>query len=249
MGRAVQAADIRAVEREAQQAYGGEIQDRIAFVVVDRTPDTEARFQVNTCREESGFTVIPLGHGLLRQALLENQASEILHEQVNLYLMVTNIGRQMPIDYTKKPLTKIYAETSGHPFLNRNLCSLIIKDRPRPLKVDVPAVAQVVETFIYQPDSYLEGLWDERLDEDGQALLRRLVAEGPLTRDALVAGLETPRPMNQRLGALTEHHLLRESVDGYQIGFELFRRWICYQELGMDFEADGNFLDIDRNEH
>jgi len=43
VGQAVKAPDIRDIADEARQAYEGEIQGRIAFVVVDRTPETNAR--------------------------------------------------------------------------------------------------------------------------------------------------------------------------------------------------------------
>ena len=458
--RALQASDIRTIRAVAQRIYQRAIEGRVAFVVVDRTPEADARFQIYTFREESGFTVIPLGHSQLRQALLEDRAPEVLNEQIALYLgesdlyaasepvtdalsffgrgplinsiinrfnrgqhvglfglrkmgktsllkqlperlrqhvvaeidlqnlgtedvgplctniirtwlrdirdkypmttlprlaanadhaaegisveefrvdllslyaavgargtrprfilmldevermlptrrsgrpgfrgyeqllavlrgvaqqedfltllvasveprlnradrwgdidnpmyrffqevflppfeeaecceMVTNIGQQMGIDYTPDALARIYAETGGHPFIVRNLCSLIIREQPRPLLVTVEMVVASVQAYLLQPDSYFESLWEERLDGHERALLRHLGEVEPLARSVLDDAEVNRRALTQRLGTLAEHHVLRATDKGYRNTFALLRRWVRYQELGVGLE-------------
>jgi len=148
--------------------------------------------------------------------------------------MVTNIGRQMGLTYTPKALDQIYREGGGHPFLTRDLCSGIVRGLPRPATIGSKAVDAGLEFYLTQPSSYLDSLWEQRLDEQEQDLLIRLAQEGSLSMEALLDGATDRRAAIQSLGTLTERYLLARSDGKYRLAFTLFQRWIRFQMLGTD---------------
>lgn len=83
--------DVHAVYERARDLYGNDAEHRIAFVVVDRNPETGARFGMYAYRADSGFTIVPLSYSLLRQASLDNQPAQALDKQIRLYLGETDL--------------------------------------------------------------------------------------------------------------------------------------------------------------
>jgi hypothetical protein len=148
--------------------------------------------------------------------------------------MVTNIGRQMGLTYTPRALERIYDEGGGHPFLTRDLCSMVVRELPRPSTVDSTAVADGLDAYLTQPSSYLDSLWEERLDKEAQRLLLWLAEKGPSSMEGLLDSAAERRTAIRSLGALTERHLLCREDDVYRLTFTLFRRWIRFQMLGLE---------------
>lgn len=84
--RALKTKDVHDILNVANKTRDDHIEKWIAFVVVNQTPESGARFRIYEYRTEKGFTVVPLSLSALRQASLDDRQAEELDDQIRLYL-------------------------------------------------------------------------------------------------------------------------------------------------------------------
>jgi hypothetical protein len=169
--------------------------------------------------------------------------------------MVRNIGRQVVISYGDDAALQIARASGGHPYLARQLCSLIYgQRRRRPGEVTLPEVEDAVETFLFDAryaaainETGLWGeltrgpLWNEKASLANEAVLRVLSrADGPVTEQALGAESE-PAAGRAALAALEQLCVIRRVEEdtaprrrSYELSFGLFRAWIRRVLLGLE---------------
>jgi ligand-binding sensor domain-containing protein len=150
--------------------------------------------------------------------------------------MVTDIGQQMGLKYTPAALAHIYAESGGYPFLARQLCSLawIQVDKTHSSSgiatLDQADILGATHAYLNdgRRNSYLEQLWETRLNVEEQKTLRR-IARGTKQRQ---------KGERSVLNNLVERHLILEDNSDYHLAVGLFRRWIRLFILNLEEEAD-----------
>ncbi len=148
--------------------------------------------------------------------------------------MIVDIGQQMGLTYTSKALEKVYLESGGHPFLARQLCSLVWsqvekkREKSGIISIDEGDIKRAAYTFIDdgRRSSYLEQIWSSRISQEEQAVLERIAAmEGP-----------QPRQKGERkiINELDERHILLKHDNNYLIMSELFKSWIRVYILNLE---------------
>jgi len=165
--------------------------------------------------------------------------------------MIRNIGRQVGLVYPDESVEIIAKASGGHPFLARQLCSLVYRERNRqPGIVPVDSVRKAVERFIFDPEYNVllneKGLWGELCDE-------RLWGEeiSIANREVLSALAQSPVAPNTKcfsnsithhsaIFALQQIHAIQAVKNFhnprnacYEIKFGLFRSWLRQIQLGM----------------
>ena len=162
--------------------------------------------------------------------------------------MVRNIGRQVGLVYSDESLDAIAALSGGHPFLARQLCSLLYKQRGRqPGQIDAAAIPAAVEHFIYdeQTVTHLDAgiwqdagnpaLWGEEQAKINQAILLELArADGSALRDRL---LDSPDADLRRTALinLERFHFIHQPEPGaYALRYGLLRTWLRRRKLGLE---------------
>jgi photosystem II stability/assembly factor-like uncharacterized protein len=161
--------------------------------------------------------------------------------------MVRNIGRQVGLVYSDESLEAIAALSGGHPFLARQLCSLLYKQRGRqPGQIEAADVPAAVEHFIYdeQTVTHLDAgiwqdagnpaLWGEDQAQINQALLLELArADSPVPQDGL---LDRPDADLRRTALinLERFHFIHQPEPGtYVLRYGLLRTWLRRRKLGL----------------
>ena len=162
--------------------------------------------------------------------------------------MVRNIGRQVGLVYEDESVALIAEYSGGHPFLARQLCSLLYKQRGRqPGQIKAAAIPAAVEHFIYdeQTVTHLDAgiwqdagnpaLWGEEQAQINQALLLELArADGPTPQDRL---LDSPNADLRRTALinLERFHFIHQSEPGvYALRYGLLRTWLRRRQLGLE---------------
>jgi len=149
--------------------------------------------------------------------------------------MISTLGRQMGVKYTPDALAILVTEGGGHPFITRQLCSRVITGRfgHGVLEITAEEANIAVEEFVSH-DEYLTELWNQRLNESQREILRLLAqTEEPVARTQLL-------PEKQRqaasvdLNALEDYMLVHREGKNYSIGWDIFHKWIRWEELGLE---------------
>ncbi|MDY7075917.1 MAG: NUDIX domain-containing protein [Chloroflexota bacterium] len=162
--------------------------------------------------------------------------------------MIRNIGLQVQLIYSNESLQAISTLSGGHPFLARQLCSVLYKQRGRqPGQIETADIPAGVERFIYdeQTVTHLDAgiwqdagnpaLWGEVQAQVNQALLLELArADEPVSQDAL---LDSPDADLRRTALinLERFHFIHQPEPGvYALRYGLLRTWLRRRKLGLE---------------
>jgi tetratricopeptide (TPR) repeat protein len=154
-------------------------------------------------------------------------------------LLMTALGRRGGLTFTPAALRVVYDETGGHPLFSRMLGTQIL--RAGRGQADETRVRQAVERFLEDRDQRAIPLaiYEERLDEDEQAIVRQLALAGPLQPTELFpaeADVPRRRQIRDALANLIDTTVLTKLPDGRVAHrYGLMRRVIQreQEELGL----------------
>jgi hypothetical protein len=145
--------------------------------------------------------------------------------------MISGLGVQMGLMYSEEALSRVYYETGGHPYVTRQLCSLIAKNLRRskmiPLDeqavpqsvVSVREVEQAVAEYLEYKSEYLHTLW-QQFSPIEQEMLRKLANDASRARDELIPPtlVTSAKEKYQRaLKVLQENDLLEYCEEKYTL--------------------------------
>jgi tetratricopeptide (TPR) repeat protein len=154
--------------------------------------------------------------------------------------MVQGLGELMGVRFDADSLQTVFAETAGHPYVARQLCSRLVKSFPeRPLDVRADMMATAIAEYLAQRGDYFAGLVEGYLGDAA----RRTVETIAMADD----GCETRNRILERVGTLAERHVVDQVLgdlelvglvtrDGerYRLSMPLFRRWLRRSWLGLE---------------
>jgi hypothetical protein len=165
----------------------------------------------------------------------------------NCIQMVRNIGRQIGLVYSDESVQAINDLSGGHPFLARQLCSLLYQRRSRQAgQIETTEIPPGVRQFIYDDltvthldqgvwrDAGNVALWGEANAHVNQSLLLDLArADGPVTQDDLLSGPDADARQTALIN-LERFHIIHQPEPGvYAIRFGLLRTWLRWRKLGL----------------
>lgn len=158
--------------------------------------------------------------------------------------MICDIGAQMGLLYTEESLSRIYYETGGHPYVTRQLCSLIAQNlRSRtsvpwsPDSTNVPIntttvkvqdIENAVSAYIEYKRDYLESVW-QRLSHTARELLFIITTNGSCTLEELMTSeqdYDAKRERRKAIATLVENKIIEKCEQKYSITMGLFERFI-----------------------
>lgn len=163
--------------------------------------------------------------------------------------MVRNIGAQIGLVYSEKSLAAIYELSGGHPFLARQLCSLLYSRRKRQAgRIEESEIPATVQRFINDPatgDKLLDqgiwqdagnaALWDVEGAQANHSLLKDLArADGPMPRDQLIEHQDAKTRRTALLNLERFHIIYQPQPDMIAIRFALLRTWLRQHELELE---------------
>jgi hypothetical protein len=155
--------------------------------------------------------------------------------------MVQGLGEVMGVRFDTPSLKRIYDETSGHPYVARQLCSRLVKAFPdRPLEVNEGMVDVAVEDYLAQRGEYFTGVLESYLDTVPRRIVETIGAadEAGADRLSILKTLESVAEGrhvgDQALGDLELTGLARRTGDRYALRIPLFRRWLRRSWLGLE---------------
>lgn len=133
--------------------------------------------------------------------------------------MIVTLGKSMSVHWEEEAIETIFAETAGHPFITRVLCSHIIdQDHKRPLIVTVTMVKEEIPQFIRKEGSKFQQITEllhTHFPEE-EKLLKKIALEE-----------ETPASLTDtELSHLLGYHLIELKEGNYHITLNLLRRWL-----------------------
>jgi hypothetical protein len=148
--------------------------------------------------------------------------------------MVRSIGIHMGIEYSDDSLDCLYAESGGHPYMTRLICSLAVARLPneRPIQLHREQILGAVDEFIRNPRtaSYVERqLWGAVRDRFERQVLLSLAKKPKQTEDELIPDYLLPERRNdleRAIYSLIEKWLIFREPDGYRIPYGCLQRWI-----------------------
>ncbi|MCD4738209.1 MAG: hypothetical protein K8R89_02990 [Anaerolineae bacterium] len=208
--------------------------DHFSFIVASLNPSVN---RINAWNDEQNPTF-----NLFQEIYLPPLAND------DCIQMVRNIGQQVRLSYSVDTLQIIVDLSGGHPFLARQFCSLLYKQRGRqPGQIEAAAIPAAVEHFIYdeQTVTHLDAgiwqdagnpaLWGEEQAQINQALLLELArADGPVPQDRL---LDSPNADLRRTALinLERFHFIHQPEPGaYALRYGLLRTWLRRRKLGLE---------------
>lgn len=159
--------------------------------------------------------------------------------------MISGIGAQMGVFYTEESLSRIYYETGGHPYMTRQLCSLITKqiaekesdsgnqqnndDVPEHISVvQVHDVETAVTEYLEYKSNYCESLW-HRLSVIEQKILSLIARQNSCLLEEIVGEeheTAARRECRKAISGLLENGLIQKCENKYSITMGLFERII-----------------------
>lgn len=161
--------------------------------------------------------------------------------------MVENIGSQVGLVYDADCLQAIADLSGGHPFLARQLCSVLFSLRNRELgQIERSEIDIAAHHFIYSDQTvpYLDaGIWQdagnthlwsspEQAQENQNVLLELARADGLVSTEHLLSPNPTIR--RESLIGLTNYGIIHDPEPGlYTIKFGLLRQWLRHRKLGL----------------
>lgn len=166
-------------------------------------------------------------------------------------VMIRNIGQQVEIEYDDFAINRIAKLSGGHPFIARQLCSLIYESRQRERgTVALKEVTESASRFLYDPryasilnENGLWGeisnisLWGTGLAESNKTLILSFAESSTPIKKSAIINQEKGEIFLSSLFALEQLSVIKkidDSVDSFSITFELFRSWIRNVKLGRN---------------
>src|SRR6185437_12358058 len=125
----------------------------------------------------------------------------------DMFEMVRSLGKGMSVYWHEEALSQVFAETGGHPFLTRLLCSRISSAYPkRPLTVTKAIVEAIVPIVLREEtDKFLQII----------ELLHTYFPEEERFVERIATQEELPRISDEALGHLLGYQLVAQSNGGY----------------------------------
>jgi len=168
--------------------------------------------------------------------------SSLTEEQCNG--MITALGAQMGLRYSEEALSRLYYETGGHPYVTRQVCSLIAKNLRRSKMITAGPAANVCTTvqvrdvelaateYVEYKGEYLEEFWQQLLPGE-QDVLRLIMAKDSCTRNEIMQHMQaagTHDQQHQTLQCLTANDLIEKCEGKYAIKMGLFEQIVARQQ-------------------
>ncbi len=159
--------------------------------------------------------------------------------------MICDLGAQMGLVYTEESLSRIYYETGGHPYITRQLCSVLAQKIPRRksgswsadsspeqasqrVTVQVKNVEAAVLIYTEYHCDYLQSLW-QQLSPLAQEILSTIAVHDSCSLEDLMPvqhDHETRRIRRKAISTLIEHKLIERCEQKYSMTMGLFERFI-----------------------
>ncbi|MGB0383453.1 MAG: CHAT domain-containing protein [Ardenticatenaceae bacterium] len=161
--------------------------------------------------------------------------------------MVSSIGAQIRLQYSQESLQLISKLSGGHPFLARQLCSLLYKthgDKNNAIRVS--DVDNTVKRFIDDESTEIrlariwqeagnEKVWGAAKAEINQSVLLDLArADGSVAYDDLLDGPKRKARRTALINLERFHFVYQPQLGRYAIRFGLLEKWLRWLELGLD---------------
>ena len=146
----------------------------------------------------------------------------------------------MGLTYTEEALSRLYYETGGHPYVTRQVCSLIAKNLKHPhvgrqsliatdqTIVQVRDVEQAIAEYLEYKSEHLERIW-QQLSQTEQEVLLTVITKDSCTLEDLMTHERDQQRKNARqqaLSRLIEHDLLEKCENKFSITMGLLDRLI-----------------------
>ncbi len=132
--------------------------------------------------------------------------------------MIRTLGKGMSVYWNPEAISSVIAETGGHPFLTRALCSRIARQNvARPLRVTADMVQAEIGPFIRDDG--------DKLDQITELLRTNFPEEETLLQRIAID--EAPAEMSdEALRHLLGYQLIVADPSGYRITLNILRRWL-----------------------
>lgn len=164
------------------------------------------------------------------------------------YRMMATIGSQMGIHYSDEAVHLLVEASGGHPALTRQLCSLAIRDKDRPLTIDAQQAKLAITSYLSQPHNYFaRSLW--AIDNGGPdmpeaEILKLLSIHSACNETLLFPQRLSNDELEERqiaLAKLQDQSLVKKADDGqeWQLTIPLYRRWIRRTILNLPEQSEG----------
>ena len=147
--------------------------------------------------------------------------------------MVQGLAAILGVNFQAESLRTLYAESAGHPFITRQLCSRIVQRyRERPLEVTPKMVAAGVAEYLELRSEYLREIFEYYLSENAQAMLEGIAGRSTARLDragldqVIAESLETPEAGMHALQELELFHLLIRHDDGFEMPMGVLMRYL-----------------------
>jgi hypothetical protein len=132
--------------------------------------------------------------------------------------MIRTLGKGMSVYWDDEAIHAVFAETGGHPFLTRSLCSRITKQHPvRPLLVTADMVQEQIPHFIRDEGDKLEQITE---------LLRTNFPEEETLLEQIALDEAPAELSDESLRHLLGYRLIEAEGSGYRVTLNLLRRWL-----------------------
>jgi hypothetical protein len=162
--------------------------------------------------------------------------------------MVRNIGQQIGLVYSEESLQDISGLSGGHPFLARQLCSVLYKRHGRQAGlIETDEIFPGVRQFIYDDltvthldagiwqDAGNTALWGVANARVNQSLLLDLArADGPVPQDDILSGPDADARQTALINMERFHIVYQPEPGIYAIRFGLLRTWLRQRKLGLE---------------
>lgn len=171
--------------------------------------------------------------------------------------MIRNIGSQMNLRYNDEAASCIADLSGGHPFLARQLCSVIVENlqssadslptrdtRNSIEEITMAELQKAAEDFVRAPQTACllneNGLWGEVTDrylwplpqiEENQSILKELAANNARPESALLAATSNQEARKQSLHELEQRAVINELDELLHIQMMIFQKWIKRYQL------------------
>lgn len=163
--------------------------------------------------------------------------------------MIVTIGSQMGVRYTDEAVELLVEAGGGHPSLTRQLCSLAVSDKDRPLTIDAQQARLAIDAYLNQPHNYFAvSLW--AIDDDGpntpEAEILKILSIHPSCDETILLPRKLPNAdLRQRqlaLAKLQGESLVKKVNDGkaWQLTIPLYQRWIRRTILNLPDQLGGS---------
>lgn len=134
------------------------------------------------------------------------------------YAMIRSLGRGMTVYWDRDATSAVFAETGGHPFLTRMLCSYLTQHQERrPLQVTRRMVEDHVGPFLRDQGNIMEQITE--------LLTTHFPSEARVLEQIAIED-EPPPVTDEELRHLMNYHLIAGDRGGYRVTLNLLHRWL-----------------------